>query len=53
MFGPGDVNYLPMHLLSPLFVSLYQHLFFGVAGGGGVSFQSQKFPIPSLLVLLT
>lgn len=22
MFGPGDGNYLPMHLLSPLFVSL-------------------------------
>lgn len=31
MFGPGDVNYLPMHLLSPS-LSLYQHLVFGVAG---------------------
>lgn len=51
MFGPGDGNYLAMHLLSP-HLSLYQHLVFGVAGKK-VSFKSQKFPIPPLLVLLT
>lgn len=32
MFGPGDVNYLPMHLLPPPSLSFYQHLVFGVAG---------------------
>lgn len=51
MFGPGDVNYLPMHLLPPLFVSLYQHLVFGVAGGekkwDPFKAKSSQFPLCS------